>query len=102
MHRSNYLVGERRADTRSAAGTATDAQGRPTASDPAAGEKGIDDALFLGFYLVRTVELIISAGGFSRCTRHKDAPRFAWVSIRRRSMPCGVKARRSCPASGCS
>src|SRR6202030_2456491 len=29
-------LGERRADTRSPAGTATDAQGRPAASDPAA------------------------------------------------------------------
>jgi transposase len=68
---------ERPADTRGPAGTATDAQGRPAASDPAAGEKGIDDALFLGFYLVWAVELILSARGFSRCTRNKDAPRFA-------------------------
>src|SRR5215468_9225011 len=50
---------------------------RPASSEPAAGEKGIDDALFLGFYLVRAVELIVSARGFSRCTGHKDAPRFA-------------------------
>ena len=70
-------LGERRADTRSPAGTAADAQGRSAASDPAAGEKGIDDPLFLGFYLVRAVELIVAARGFGRRTRHKDAPRFA-------------------------
>src|SRR5215475_9194989 len=58
------------------AGTTTE-HGRRAASGLAAGEKGIDDALFLGFYLVRAVELIVSARGFSRCTRHKDAPRFA-------------------------
>lgn len=47
------------------------------ASGPTAGEKGFDDALLLGFYLVRTVELIVAARGFSRCTRHEDAPRLA-------------------------
>jgi len=52
---------------REPAGTATGAQGHLSASGPAAGEKGLDDALFLGFYLVRAVELIVAARGFSRC-----------------------------------
>src|SRR5262245_51956345 len=86
LRRSNYLVvGNARLTQSASAGRILGArwdcelrpQGRLAASGPAAGEKGLDDALFLGFYLVRAVELIVVARGFSRCTRHKDVPRLA-------------------------